>query len=468
MDLLKKSAIVLILGLSSAFAGIEQAPPSFSSSGKRAVWVDFIKAKYDLTFDINNKKASAVSTIEFELAEKGYPIFDLDIGPRSVSIDGVRYSQSEIKTPDRESKVRIIKKELLPGSYTLKIENNIVNGIKFRRKDVSAAFFMSDLKDRNFLEKYIPSNYEYDQYKIELSLKVLGARKSHRLFTNGSLVQKSDNYYKYSYPEYFTSSSLFFHFVPENKFKVISYTYESKLSNGSHFPVTLYSKTNRFNKKMKKEVDSVLRELERDYGPWPHPQLILYGDGEWKGGMEYAGAATSAFYSIGHELQHSYFARSVMPANGNAGWIDEAVASWRDNYLKSAKNNSKSNDLIPVGRSRNRRSGANLANHSPYRRVTPKMSYTNGSDFIFYLDSLFSRVPGKSVKKFLKIYYQNRKYTTISNNDFKLDLENYYGETLDLSFNKYIFGNSSKDKSIISEDDHYHPVLSKQELLDLI
>jgi hypothetical protein len=46
--------------------------------------------------------------------------------------------------------------------------------------------------------------------------------------------------------------------------------------------------------------------------------------------MEYCGATMTDPGALGHELTHSWFARGVMPANGNTGWIDEAVASWRD------------------------------------------------------------------------------------------------------------------------------------------
>lgn len=468
MSYIRCLSLIVLLNLSSTFAGIEQAPPSFMINGKRAVWVDFTKAKYNLKFDIRKKRASSVSVIEFEVVEKGFPIFDLVRSPGNVSIDGISYSQNEVKTPDRASKVRIINKELAPGNYTLKVENNISSGVKFSRKDVSVGFFMSDLKDRNFLEKYIPSNYEYDQYKMEISLDILGARKSHRLFTNGSLVEKKNNSYRYTYPEYFTSSSLYLHLVPESKFDTIDFTYESKLANGRNFPVTIYSYSKSLNRKLKEETISVLNELESDYGAWPHSHLILYGTGYNKGGMEYAGATMTGLKSVGHELQHNYFARFVMPSNGNAGWIDEAIASWRDEIVDSRKSKESGQKSIRVGGRELNKSTANLAKHSVFQRITDKKSYTNGRDFIFYLDNLIRKVPGKNVKNFLRIYFEDRKATTITNDDFKKDLENYYGDSLNRSFNKYIYGNESKNKSLELEDNHHHPVLTEEEIMQLI
>lgn len=461
-------AFFLYLLMGTSFAGIEQAPPSFSTNGKKAVWVDFLKAKYDLTFNINNKRSKAVSVIEFEVIEKGFPIFDLSNSPSKVFINGVNYSQSEVSTPDRQSKVRVINKELSPGVYSLKIESTISSGVKYGRKNVSVGFFMSDLKDRNFLEKYLPSNYEYDQYKMKVNIKINGSSKSHLLYTNGSLIDKSYNSFNYEYPEYFTSSSLYFHLVPKNKFDSVQFSYQSRLSNGGSFPVTIYADSKRLIRKVKEKTVSVLRELEEDYGPWPHPQLIIYADGYHKGGMEYAGATITGLKSVGHELQHSYFARFVMPSSGNAGWVDEAVASWRDD-LENRKDKLKN---IRVRQTRSYNVAANLGKQSVFKRVTDKRSYSNGSAFIFYIDNLLRQVPGKNFKKFLRIYFENRKATTITTKDFQSDLESYYGETLIRSFNKYIYGSGSKKKSLNTNSEHnhndHHPILSDKELMDLI
>ena len=73
-----------------------------------------------------------------------------------------------------------------------------------------------------------------------------------------------------------------------------------------------------------------MRELEQTYGPYPHEALLIYCTGNISGGMEYAGATMTSLEALGHEITHSWFARGVMPANGNAGWIDEAIARWRD------------------------------------------------------------------------------------------------------------------------------------------
>src|SRR5690606_15920392 len=130
------------------------------------------------------------------------------------------------------------------------------------------------------------------------------------------------------------ASSLFFHLVDEGKYPETKYSYTS--INGNIIPITLYTRSSSQLKSYKEESLRVLKELEDTYGPWPHPSLIIYGAG--LGGMEYCGATMSSLSALGHELTHSYFARGVMPQNGNAGWIDEAIASWRDKgYQRNEK-----------------------------------------------------------------------------------------------------------------------------------
>lgn len=46
--------------------------------------------------------------------------------------------------------------------------------------------------------------------------------------------------------------------------------------------------------------------------------------------MECAGATVTRLAHLEHELNHSYFGRCVMPANGAAGWVDEGIATWID------------------------------------------------------------------------------------------------------------------------------------------
>ncbi len=447
--------LVLFFLSSWAIAGIEQAPPAFKYKNDKAVFVDFIKAHYSLEYKPRVKKASSHSVIDFEMYETGYPIFDLVNKPIAVAINGETVKQKLIRVPGKASKVRIALKELPPGKHRLEIIAEIKNGTRFKNKrrrwsNVSSGFFIRDLTDRMFLEQYLPSNYEYDQYKMEMDVKVVGTKRWHSLFVNGQKTKLTNNHYKVSFPEWYTASSVFFHLVPINRFVRWYLKYPS--INGKEIPVTIYSQFRFYNHYVKKKAWRVMKELEADYGPYPHDSLIIYGTG-LRGGMEHSGATETSIVSLGHELQHMYFAKAIHPANGNSGWLDEAIASWRDHGHKTLKK--------PFYES------VNLGNRNIYARNTSKKSYEYGRSFMGHINYLLKEIGKPGLKDFLRIFFEKRKFTTITTEDFKADLEEYAQISFGEQFHQYIYGNKDTpfaevDRTPAAENPH-HPHISQEE-----
>ena len=287
-----KYLVLYFIFCTHVFADIEKAPRSFKHQGKRAVFVDFKYAHYDITYNARMGKAWAISTINFDMPDKGYPLFDSVSRPSYVTVNNKKTKQTLIRTPGEASWMRMIDEELEPGNYTLEIKTPIQKGTFYQRYKAgwaraSSGFFIRDLSDRTFVEKYLPTNYEYDQYKMDMDVKVEGTKRWHSLFANGKVTKISENQYHVSMPEWYTASSVYFHLVPINKFVRWYLTYPS--IDGRNIPVTIYSKYRFYNHYVKRTAWNVLKELERDYGPYPHDKLIIYGTGI-RGGMEHAGA----------------------------------------------------------------------------------------------------------------------------------------------------------------------------------
>ncbi|MAZ48313.1 MAG: hypothetical protein CME65_07100 [Halobacteriovoraceae bacterium] len=426
-----------------ASANIKLAPPNFNLGDQRAVFVDFKHAQYDILFDTKNQQASVSATIRFEQLEEGYPLFDSVEDPFSVKLNGELISQRLISVPGGVSYMRMVDRKLPPGNYTLEVTSPITKRTRFTRKKddwhrVSSAFFIRDLKDRLLLEQYLPTNYEYDNYKMEIDVKVTGTKRWHSLFTNGKMTKITNNHYKVSYPEFYTSSALYFHLVPIDKF--VRYYLKYKSIDGREIPVTIYSRFRFYNYFAEKKARRVFRELEKDYGPYPYDQMIIYGTGI-KGGMEYAGATDTSIVALGHELHHFYFAKGVFPANGNSGWMDEAIASWRDKGYQTHE--------------RPFYDSINLARHNVYTRKTDNRSYEYGRSFLAYIDYQLKEIGKPGLKDFLRGYFQKRKYTSVRTEDFKSDLEEYAQMSFSEDFFQYIYGSvgSPEDKSY---DEHYH------------
>jgi len=452
-----KFLILLLISISTnIFAGIEQAPPNFMVKGSKAVFIDFQTAQYNLEYDTKNQKVSVHSLITFHQNEKGHPLFDSINKIESISINNVESRVHQVSSPGNVTKLQMVNVELMPGTHTMELRTSMSKGVSFnternRWHNVSSAFFIRDLKDRMFLEKYLPTNLEFDQYQMNMNVAVTGTNRFHSLFVNGKMTKHSENNFSVEFPNYYSSSSVFFHLVPINKFVRWYLKYPS--IDGRELPVTIYSSFRFYNNFLKKKAWNVLSELEKDYGPWPHDQLIIYGTGI-KGGMEYAGATETSIVSLGHELQHSYFAKGIHPANGNSGWLDEAIASWRDK-------GHQSHDL-PFYQS------ANLAAHSPYTRKTDKRSYEYGRSFMAYIDYQLKNAGRLGLKDFLAKYFHKRKFTTVTTEDFRSDLEDYAQMSFSEDFRQYLYGVDSTHKDSLPAHNPHHPEISEDELNSIL
>lgn len=423
--------------LSPAFADLRFAPPSFAFVGsegeERAVFMDITSARYEITYDAATKSAVVESSLRFETLERGFPLFDLVPNPIAAELDGMPVGVKKISSPDESTTYRQLFRRLEPGKHTLRLRSRIEEFVRFNSEGVSSAFWMSDIDDRSFLERYLPSNLEFDTYAMILHVRVLGyGSLIHEVFTNGSVTTLASNEWVITFPSWYNSASPFFHLTPVGSKDVERFNYVS--IDSRKIPVTLYRNrkgvaTAKSLRAFRRTTERTLAELERDYGPWPHPSLVICAEGV-AGGMEHSGATLTDHWALPHELFHSYHARAVTPASGNDGWMDEAIAAWRD-YKYGRP------DHLPPDYS----SIANLGNRSRYIRYITLDPYTYGSEFLRSLNDLFlstakrrSRETGRSVKlgmrDFLRKYFERRKYTLVTSEIFRKDLEEYSGLNL--------------------------------------
>ena len=435
----------------AAFANTHFAPDNFMHDGKKAVFVDFINVETTIEYNIDTKKALAQTIIEFVMPEAGQPIFDLKADVISAKLNANDVATKLVSDPDNATKYQLVLSQLEAGTHKLEIQNEVSTNIDFGKTSVQSAFWMSDLSDRKYIEQYIPTNIEYDQYQLNLEIKIIATTKlaDHEVFTNGFLTQKSKNHYKISFPEYFTTSSFYFHLSKKDKFERENFRYES--ISGNSFPVVIYANSSWSLASAKKKTIQTLDELEAKLGAWSHPSLTIYIAGS--GGMEHSGATITSTWALAHEITHSYFARGVMPADGNSGWLDEAIASWRDDGYQTSK--------------RPNFSSTSMANHSQYQRTTDRKAYEEGAEFMAFLNHRLQTQGG--LISFLNSVYKQYVHKNITTQLFKKELELFSGEDFTKEFNQYIFGKAlEKDDHLHSKDNPYHPKLTKEELFNLL
>lgn len=440
--------LIALLSISFiAFANLNQAPENFKKDGSLLVFVDFKTVDVKLNYDMAKSSAMATSTISFYQPVEGKPIFDLVPRALKAVVDGKQVSvlESDMKGT---SNIKYLDKVLTQGIHTLEITNIIEKNVSFQSNYVKSAFWMSDLSDRRYIEQYLPSNMEFDQYKMTIDLEIIGTQTDHVLYTNALVTELAPQHWFLEFREVYTASSFFMHITRKGMIPELKKDYQS--IDGRIIPVTVYTEqsTTRF---MNLSLE-YLAELEKDYGPFPHDKVVVYGAGS--GGMEHAGATITSLSALGHELIHSYFARGVMPAHGNSGWVDEAIASWRD----SDYNNTSSWWL----------SRSKMAGHSPYKRTTDRDAYSKGKRFLGYLNKMFEDKGKDGLKLFLREFFTTRVFKPFKTPEFKAALEQYYNQDLSEEFDKYIYGTKGVDKSTNHTENPMHPILTDQDLINLL
>ncbi|MBL7664402.1 MAG: hypothetical protein JNM93_04670 [Bacteriovoracaceae bacterium] len=439
-----------------------RSPPSIPLSNKKAIFVDFQKADYQLNYDYNARQLYIHSKIIFYQPEVGSPIYDLLPTESEIYIDGQKSSAHLVYAPGNVTQYKVLGDQLAVGLHTLEIKHYLNTLVVFENDGVSSAFWMSDLSDRRYLEQFLPTNLEYDRYAMTFYVNFLNFPKQQLLYTNGVVFAgQAYNQYVVQFPTYFTTSSVFFHTSFVGKFNHFTDTY--KTIDGRVINILVYNNTGTDLTSYLKLTKSVLAELENDYGQWPHGNITIYAAGS--GGMEYCGATMTSYWALPHEITHSYFARGIIPANGNAGWIDEAIASFRDDRYQKR--------MTPGFNS------SQMAGHSVYSRYTDDNAYTLGKRFMEYLN--YQEDANGGLKPFLKYYKDKWLHVPYFTQDFINELNAYTGKNYQSDFNRFIYGinqpyrffegSTSLEKSFGFEDQHenpHHPKLNLEDLEKLL
>lgn len=426
------------------------APPSFTDKdGRKVVFVDFTEARYRLEFDAKAKKAVAFSEITFRCDTEGHPAISLNQRHKSVSLDEQSVKLEDPKCQDKKGLFKVLSKPVKPGTHILTVESRLRrkgpygHPVRWRPRltGVECVFDMSDreLESGGYLEAFLPSNYNFDHFRISLSVTILNSETRHSVYSNGAVKGLAEEHWRVEFPSYFTSACPWFHLAPSEEFRFLEEEFAS--SDGRIIPVLVY-----MNREWQKEpidlerfmlsTKTILHDLESDFGPFPHGSVTVFARGRRPNAMEYAGATATHFGALRHELDHSYFARSIMPADGNAGWIDEAIATWGDEGYYSRKKKPKS--------------GVNMGARSPYVRTTSRASYRLGSQLLAHLDHVLRerRGPKRGLKPFLREYAGKKRHESVTAREFQELLEDYHGESLQELFDAYVYSQGPRQQRI--------------------
>lgn len=436
-------ALIIGTGLMASPAlsqNMDLAPPAFGP-GNSYVPMDISTIVIDYVYNVGRKSATGKAKITFTLDKKGKPFFDVVPKITSASLNGKSFAVANIKTvgtPGGDSKLRVVDQTLeADKEHTIDVAFDLSSAAKFGSGTVNIGYFMTDLSDRGYFEKYGPTNLQFDQIQYTFNVKVEGTSKAHEVFANGDITAQGENSWSVVFPDFYNCSSIFFHLVPAGTMTKKESTFQSK---GGAIPVLVYKKSGSVDKFMSRTL-SKLKSLENRFGATTHKKYVIYIAGS--GGMEYSGATMTSSFALNHEITHSWFARGVHPNNGNSGWMDEAIASWQDDKYKRARSGPKGPSV-------------NLSGFSVYKRATSRKSYSEGKTLVSQLDYMF-RNKGGMTKVLKKMYEQHGKGVT-STEEFKKLIEDETGEDMTRIFNRYVYGKADFEDEFVDYEADPQPI----------
>lgn len=424
----------------------------FVTNGIQYAPMDLLSQDLVLTFDATGQTTKGKSVIKFRVKKTGRPYFELLATISNMKLDSQAVSVSSITDPDGQSQsYRSVNQEVSPGKiHTVEFEYQLPSGrVSFTNGGVG---FLTDMTDLNgkFFEYWGPTGFEEDAFAMNLDLKLVNSTSAHALYTNGNVASTGSQDWKINFPNYFSKSSFYIHLTNSTGLtskKIVYHGLEKDI------PIEVYGITASLVDTAVAQLPKLFAELEGDYGPYAHAKFVAYMN-DRSGGMEYVGATITSVASIDHELLHSWFARSVIPADGRSGWIDEAMASWRDYGYATATSVLQ-------------RTPTNLSNYSPFRKSTPSNSYVDGRAIMAELDREFDAIGG--LKPVMKAFFEKYKNKVVTNEEFWSFLQVY--TTLNMTpFNlRYAMSESQEtDEPAPSEEPSKHPTpLTEEEILRL-
>jgi hypothetical protein len=419
-------------GKSSSSNGVLSRYPAYFLGGQsdkiimineeQHVPMNFLSQDLTMTFDSATQKFLGHSKINFNVDEAGYPYFELMGSLKNITIDGSTIKSSLITDPEGQSQSYVSLSEIVSRADTHTVEFDYELPTDRFTFTGGGVRFLTDMTDLNgkFFEYWGPCGFEGDQFELNLTLVLNNGSSAHTLRTNGAITENGPSRWTISFPDYYSKSSFYVH-LTNQVLPSASFVYQGISKS---IPVEVYGLTQALVDGAMEDLPGLLKELEGDYGPYPHSKFLAYMN-DRTGGMEYVGATITVRGSLDHELLHSWFARSVIPADGRSGWIDEAMASWRDYGYQRASATLN-------------RTQTNLAGYSIFRKTTPKNSYVDGRALFAELDFMFKEIGGlKVVMKALHEQYNNK---VITNATFWTFLESYTKMNLDAFQERYVTG----------------------------
>jgi hypothetical protein len=229
-------------------------------------------------------------------------------------------------------------------------------------------FGFTDLGAGRYLEAWVPANLIFDQFELELTLRVINTPVAHSVITNGAVTSLGTNHWSVTFPKRFTALSPLLELrasdtlASQTDTVVLPVSGKTVTIEAWKLASSAVNLTTQIN-----NLKTFLADNENSTGPYIHGnRFVAFFN---IGGMEYEGGTTTGVGPLRHETFHSWWARGVKPATQNDAWWDEAWTVYND----SGATGSLPFDFTdpPV----------TLCPRNPWLRITDSEAYSAGERF---------------------------------------------------------------------------------------
>lgn len=387
------------------------APPVKTVDGLVAVPIDIQTISASLACDGATSTGSGDATLEFTMGPSGgNPIFDLRQTITAAWLDGVAIPVADVAHHDfgggPNAELRIVESVLAAGSthtlrvtYTLGIPQAATNGSYQPSMTFSAGprlvfnFGFTDLGAGRYLESWVPANLIYDQFELDLTLRITNTAVAHTVITNGTVTTIAANHWSVAFPARFTALSPLLELRATDTVTSATGTVTLPVS-GATITIEAWKRSaNSINLNTQiASLQTFLADNESAIGPYIHGnRFVAFMN---IGGMEYEGGTTTGAGALKHETFHSWWARGLKPASQPDAWWDEAWTTYYDFGAASAV----AFDFSDAPKE--------LCPRNPWIRITADGAYDDGNRFFEGAASLLGVA---TLKSLMRDFYEERK-----------------------------------------------------------
>ena len=420
------------------------APPPRTVDGLLAVPIDIQSIDAAIVFNAATSSATADATITFIVGPTaGNPIFDLRQTITAAWLDGAVFPASQLAHHSFGAgafdTLRVIESVLPAGSYhTLRVQYNLalpasqLGGSYLPALNWTAgpslrwAFGFSDLNAARYLEAWLPANLIFDQFSINMEVRITNTLVPHAPITNGVITVLGTNHWRLNFPAHFSALSPMLEIWATSAVEVRTDSYTLPVS-GIILAIEAWKQVggvanlvNEINR-----IKTFLGDNENSYGSYAHGnRYVAFFNGG--GGMEYEGSTTTSTGALNHEMFHSWFARGIKPSSQSDGWWDEGFTTWHDNGA---------NDALPFDFSN---PPVLLCSRNPWQRITPSNAYSDGNNFFAGMAAILGVANFNAQMRDLYNTYRRNPVSTQMMEEFLL--KNSGNAQIVDAFHRFVYG----------------------------